>query len=321
MKKLIFLADIDFESSPKVRAELNADTAQEYADSYKAKSTMPVPDLFQAKGDKYLLVADGRHRLQAMRLLGRKACECEVHSGGYAEALKFAIVANVKHGLRRTNADKRATVESAVKEWPEMSTQQISATCLVSVSFVNGVRREETPGKDKKDAESPDKSPATEAGGNASQEKNKKRSSSKEKKKEEEPEKKEDKKPPEPPKDEMGFPLPKASIPFWGRRQEIQELMTKVSQVRSSLKQYQDGEDVWLRDLYNALAQDLDSIYLTISDRKPFAVCPYCEGSLTYKNEYGKRDCKACNHIGLVSKAIYDKAPLDLKAKRAEALK
>lgn len=316
MKKLVFLADIDFESSPKVRAEINPETAQEYADAIKGKAALPLPDVFQANGSKHFLVADGRHRLQGIRLLGRKACECELHSGGYKEALKFAITANVKHGLRRTNADKRATVEAAVESWPELSTQELAAMCCVSVGFVNSVRREDMPGKDENDPANEGEESASHGGSNESHEKNKKDSSSKKKG----AEKKEEEKKPEPPKDEMGFPIPKSSLAFWERRQEIQDLMTKISQVRSALKAYQDGKDVSLLDLYNALGEDLNSIYLTISDRKPYAVCVWCGGELSYRDQYGKHDCKACYRSGLISKAIYDKAPQNLKANRASAI-
>jgi uncharacterized Zn-finger protein len=126
---------------------------------------------------------------------------------------------------------------------------------------------------------------------------------------------------PEIPVDEMGFPLPEVSIPFWNRRDEIQSLMSHVSAVRGALKHYQDDKDQMLCDLHNALSQQLATVYLSLSDRKPYAVCPYCDGTFEYKDEYGRHDCKACHQTGLMAKALYDKVPPQFRARREKALK
>jgi hypothetical protein len=123
------------------------------------------------------------------------------------------------------------------------------------------------------------------------------------------------------PVDEMGFPLPEVSIPFWNRRDEIQSLMSHVSAVRGALKHYQDDKDEMLSDLHNALSQQLATVYLSLADRKPYAVCPYCDGAFEYRDEYGHHDCKACHNTGLMAKALYDKVPPQFRARREKALK
>lgn len=329
MKKLIFLADIDFESSPKVRAEINPETAQEYADAIKGKAVLPPPDVFQGNGSKHFLVADGRHRLQGIRLLGRKACECELHSGGYKEALKFAITANVKHGLRRTNADKRATVEAAVESWPELSTQELAAMCCVSVGFVNSVRREDMPGKDENDPANKGEESASHGGPNESHKENKENSSSEKKKSE----KKEEEKKPEPPKDEMGFPLTPLAFEYFSRAQEVQDLMTKASQIRSLLKNAQEGKDLLFGNLYSQLVTPLDLVYGLLSSAKPYAACLICNGTLkdtqkrkimgsTIHDPKGQV-CQYCHGTGVMSKFAFDansRTFPDLKQIRVKAL-
>lgn len=123
------------------------------------------------------------------------------------------------------------------------------------------------------------------------------------------------------PCDEMGFPLPAVSIPFWNRRDEIQALMTHVSAVRGALKHYQDDKDDMLSDLHNALSQDLSRVFVSLADRKPWAVCPYCNGTFQYEDEYGKHECKACHDTGLMAKSLYERVPTQFLAARKKALK
>jgi uncharacterized Zn-finger protein len=325
MKKLIFLADIDFDASPVVRAQVHTDAIADYAEAYKSKAQMPLPVLFQANGDKHLLVGDGRHRLEALRSIGKKAMECDVKSGSAEDAFRYALSANGNHGIRRTNADKRLCVELAARCWSKLSTKEMAEICAVSEGFVNSVRRQEMPGKGENE---PAKEPASDSGSNESASKNKKRSSSKrgtsnqEQEQEAQAEADEaESQPPPVPIDEMGFPLPEVSIPFWNRRDEIQSLMSHVSAVRGALKHYQDDKDQMLCDLHNALSQQLATVYLSLADRKPYAVCPYCDGTFHYTDEYGHHDCKACHQTGLMAKALYDKVPPQFRARREKALK
>jgi hypothetical protein len=314
MKKLVFIDDIDLDSSPRVRAEMQSDTAQDYASAYKSKKQLPPPQVFQVNGSKHLLLADGRHRLAALKLNGQKAIACEVHTGTFEDCLKFALLANEAHGLRRTNADKRACVESAVKQWTGASSRDLAELCGVSHSFVETCRKPEV---------------ATESKANESKDEDKKDSSRKKRDKKEkgsngrESEKEEEEKEPESvPVDTMGFPIPKVSLPFWERRDEIQELLSAISKVRGALKRYRDSDDQMLGHLSNHNTGLLDDVYLQLSDHKPDIVCPYCLGKFRYRiAEFGEQDCKACRHTGLVSKAVYDRAPEVFRSKRDTALK
>lgn len=338
MKKLIFLADIDFKASPKVRAEVHEEAIQDYADAYKAKAPLPPPQLFEIVGSKEFLVGDGRHRLEAWRSLGRKAMECEVRQGSTSDVLKYALSANGIHGIRRTNADKRLCVELATRAWPGLSTKDIATLCAVSEGYVNTVRREDL--TDSAPADS-----ASNSGANTSSKEDKKNSSSKnssknggndesEKEKDDpEPSEPEPPAPPKTPKDDMGFPLTETALEYYERIQEVQDLMTKVSQVRSALKIAQDSEDNLLRHLYSQLLPSLDLSYSLLSSAKPYAVCLICDGTLketkkrtimgdTVHDPKGQA-CQHCHGTGLMSKFSFEQSCKifpDLKKSRDAAV-
>jgi len=70
--------------------------------------------------------------------------EAEIHDGSRRDAILFAVSANDKHGLRRTNADKRRSVLVLLEdfEWSEWNNTKIAEVCGVSATFVDKIRKE-----------------------------------------------------------------------------------------------------------------------------------------------------------------------------------
>jgi hypothetical protein len=62
--------------------------------------------------------------------------------GGKREAVKFALSAHAKHGMPRANADKRESVEVALKELGNLNNAEAAKLCAVSGEFVRKVRLE-----------------------------------------------------------------------------------------------------------------------------------------------------------------------------------
>lgn len=94
----------------------------------------------------------GFHRVEALRRLGRKRVECEVKAGTVADALTDAAASNVGHGLKRSNADKRRSVEMVLEAHPDWSNKRVSEEAGVDDKLVADVREsrtsdEESPGK------------------------------------------------------------------------------------------------------------------------------------------------------------------------------
>ena len=120
------------------RAEMNHDTIAEYIEAMANKVKFP-PLVVFSDGKTYWL-ADGFHRLEAATQAGSKQIACEVRTGKREDALKFSLSANSRHGLPRTNKDKRNAVSMALDAWPKLSSREIAKLCAVSDVFVGNVR-------------------------------------------------------------------------------------------------------------------------------------------------------------------------------------
>ncbi len=145
--KSLNIADIRRDKTQS-RAALDADTVAEYAElMQKAEddgqdSPLPAPVVY-FDGEYYWL-ADGFHRVAAAELIGSDRIDCELHTGSQRDALRHSLKANVAHGLRRTNADKRHAVGLVLadEEWRNLSNHIIGDMCGVSHPFVSKVREE-----------------------------------------------------------------------------------------------------------------------------------------------------------------------------------
>jgi hypothetical protein len=93
---------------------------------------------FNGNGD----LVDGQHRLTACVKSGQSFETYIVRGRSVRDAILFAAGANSAHGLRRTNADKRHSVEVLLKddEWAKWSDRVIAEKCGVSHPFVADVR-------------------------------------------------------------------------------------------------------------------------------------------------------------------------------------
>ena len=95
----------------QTRAALNEDTVSDYAEAMERGDKFPPVTVFTDGAEYYL--ADGFHRVEALRRIGKMAVVAELQDGDYKAALLYALKANSTHGLRRTNADKRHALEMA----------------------------------------------------------------------------------------------------------------------------------------------------------------------------------------------------------------
>jgi len=79
-----------------------------------------------------------------LELVGCKYVPVDLYEGDNVDAQYISLTANIAHGLRRTNADKRKSVEMALKHpWmSEMSNVAIAEELCVSEFVVRKVRDE-----------------------------------------------------------------------------------------------------------------------------------------------------------------------------------
>lgn len=134
----IGLSEIRPDSATQVRVAIDQSLIAEYAEKMSQGIKLPPIDLF-LDGETYL-IGDGWHRFLAAQRNGDVTMLANVHDGGRSAAIKFALGANVSHGLRRSNADKRRAVEIALREFANMSDRAIAELCGVSPSTVSPLR-------------------------------------------------------------------------------------------------------------------------------------------------------------------------------------
>ncbi len=123
----------------QTRAALDEDTVQDYADAMERGDRFPAVTVFSDGAEYYL--ADGFHRVEALRRIGKRAVVAELREGDFRAALLYALKANSTHGLRRTNADKRHALEMAWNAREELfggepSNALLAETCGVTDRWV-----------------------------------------------------------------------------------------------------------------------------------------------------------------------------------------
>ncbi len=96
------------------------------------------PNLWEHATERQRTFIEATIRLGSMQ---KVAEELKVRTSVISEALKCALGANIAHGHRRTNDDKRRCVEIALVEFANMSSRAIAEMCGVSGDFVNRQRQ------------------------------------------------------------------------------------------------------------------------------------------------------------------------------------
>lgn len=294
--KLVYIDDILLNDSPHVRAEVNEDTVDEYAEAMRCKDRFPPVVLFQSA--QIFLVGDGLHRIAAHRKLKRKVVEADVRKGGYEEALLFALAANNKHGVRRSPQDKRAGVCEALKHWPERTDNYLAEVCFVSNHLVKDVRDSLT-----QDEEIPEAPVRTASDGR----------------------KVTAPKPPPTPRpkkeevhlDDTGWKIPTALLPMWERNAEVQAILTELSRFKGILKKAQEANDpLWGEVLFSNAQSDLQKVYENVALAKGYAVCHVCAGRPDIQP---KKCCPTCKSKGLLSRFRWNTVvPLEIKKIRQQ---
>ena len=130
----------------QMREKLSASTVTEYTELIQAngcKWPFSTPcSIIRVKGE--LILTDGFHRVAAMRKADEDQVYVVITDGTKTDALKAALSANISHGLRRSNADKRRAVvmalgDATLQKW---SDRKIAELCGVSDPFVGQIRGE-----------------------------------------------------------------------------------------------------------------------------------------------------------------------------------
>ena len=142
---MIEIARVRTDGGTQPRVSLNQEAVAEYRDAYKAGIKMPPVTLFYDGADYWL--ADGFHRFFAARDAGLTEIYEDIQPGTVRDAILYSLSANSKHGLRRTNADKRKAVQTLLDdaEWSKWSDREIAKRCAVGYDLVADIRKSHLP--------------------------------------------------------------------------------------------------------------------------------------------------------------------------------
>ncbi len=335
MIKLLLLSDLVLDAGTQIRTENNLDHVADLVEAYEAKRHVPPIDTFYNGGSKYV-VADGFHRVFAAQKLEATHIKSEVHPGNKDSALLFALKANVGHGLRRTNADKRNAIRIALSKWPRKNNTEIADICAVSRHMVDNFkppkditpadltspRQLSIPSEQVNTAyEKPESSPAPPppmaapspdpstavptgdpTGGPA-------------------PDPAPDPAPAPVPapasveqvgEDDMGYPLTKYTVELFNRKGEMEKHCEKLMEVRNEVRNVQrcGGDELYRHLNISSFLSNLELSIVSLKGAIPYAVCPYCQG-------LNLEQCTNCRHVGLVGKFMFERQiPTEFMAMR-----
>jgi hypothetical protein len=136
------LGKIRLDGGTQARMEMNQEAIEDYTEVLKHGGKLPDITVFFDAANYWL--ADGFHRYHAHEHAGLVTISCDIKEGTLREAILYAVSANDKHGLRRTNADKRRAVELLLNdtEWRSWSDREIGRRCGVDHKTVAAIRGE-----------------------------------------------------------------------------------------------------------------------------------------------------------------------------------
>ncbi len=127
---------LDHRAQPRTGVDLAV--VADYAEAIRRGDEFPPGDAFGTTERAFL--ASGWHRYHAARTAGCDAMAVTLHDGGLEEAIWFSCGTNTDHGLRRSNADKRRSVEIALGARRGAPDREIGRHCGVSDFLVRSVR-------------------------------------------------------------------------------------------------------------------------------------------------------------------------------------
>ena len=137
--EIVNLDRIVLDAGTQMREQVNEAVIADYVE---ALDVLP-PITVMRVGKSRLVLVDGFHRFYAHKRAGRDSIEIEIVEGStIAEAQFAAARSNARHGLRRTNADKRLAVVAVLGLKPQLSDREIAAHVCVSHTTVANVRRD-----------------------------------------------------------------------------------------------------------------------------------------------------------------------------------
>ena len=291
--------DLSFQT----RYGLMDETVAEYAELMSDGVEFPPVSVYDISG--VLSLVDGYHRVAAATQLKRDTIAAVVTPGTRADALRASVIANGKHGHRRTNADKHRALEIAWENRDILfdkflgkddkgndnglpSSRQLAAITGVSQrtcsDFItnSGVSNLLTPSR-KKDATTVTKKHLEERNANV-------RALLKDK------------------KDRFGVAIPEKILPAF-LSTDPKEVNRQLNSVRKFVESRIFAGDIAFAALGQSFLVKFDALIGDLKYWTPYCVCRACRGL----------GCNCCSDRGFQTRSQYDRTPSELKAENGGA--
>ena len=133
----ILITELKLSPRLQCRAKLDEENLKDFIEALERGDEFPPIIVFRIRGSLYIV--DGHHRLQAALKAGHTEILAVVHDGTWHDAVRAALAANKKHGIRLSAEDRAAAVLLATKELPGESTRAIAELCGISHRTVGRV--------------------------------------------------------------------------------------------------------------------------------------------------------------------------------------
>jgi hypothetical protein len=137
-RKTVAVADIRLDPDLQPRVIMTAAAIEDYSEAMAAGEEFPA--CLVVDDGTAIWCVDGFHRVKAAMALNRPDIECDVIYGTREEAMWYAAGANQRHGVRRTNADKRRAVALALNAAKDASLREIAEHCGVSHQMIADIK-------------------------------------------------------------------------------------------------------------------------------------------------------------------------------------
>ena len=306
----------------QTRAALNEATVTEYTEAMDAGVEFPPVTVFREdrRGDSSIYrLADGFHRVEAKTRTkkygkpGFDTVKATIISGGYSDALKFALGANAAHGLRRTNADKRHALEMAWEKRKELfggepSNGALAKMCGVSERTVASFRADQPapvaralPVRPANRKAPPPPPPTKRVGVDGVARAVPVRPA-----------------PVRPPVkkgyhigpdgkqhadgvilDQFGVEIPERIKPAFFNASSLKCIISQLQTARMSLKQAQEKKDVCIAAVSQRAGLEMENAYHELKAAIPYCVCRMCQG----------QGCDACRETGFQTEDQFKRNP------------
>jgi len=113
--------------------------------------------------------------------------------------------------------------------------------------------------------------------------------------------------------DNVGTPVTKEAMPYWDRRDEVQNLLAYLSKIKCAISNAKEKDDPLYARVTNGILMDLEPVREHLKEAMPYAICTTCAGNPSTQ----PTGCYFCTNRGVISQHQWNAmVPKEIKALR-----